>query len=80
MYHVNLEREVLAVDAVLGGGVDVELSKTELVAAKGGGTVHYNLNGGVEVLKLNSLLRNVDDRLLSCECNGAVCIHVSGAE
>ena len=79
MDHVDFEREVLAVDAVLGGSVDVELSEFELVATEGGGAVHDNLDGGVEVLKLNSLLGNVDDGLLSSVADRAVCACVSDA-
>ena len=76
--HVHFEREVLAVDAVLGGSVDVELGEFELVATKGGGSVHDNLDGGVEVLKLDSLLGDLDDGLLSSVADGAVCMCVSG--
>ena len=79
VHHVHLEREVLAVDAVLGGGVDVELGKAELVAAEGGGAVHHDLNGGVEVLELDSLLGDVDDGLLGGVADGAVCACVSKA-
>jgi hypothetical protein len=77
--HVDFEREVLAVNAVLGGSVDVKLSEFELVATEGGGAVHDNLDGGVEVLKLNSLLGNVDDGLLSSVADRAVCACVSEA-
>lgn len=79
VHHVNFEREVLAVDAVLGRGVNVELSKSELVATKGGGAVDDNLDGGVEVLKFHGLLWDVQDRLLSSEAHRAVYVCVSGA-
>lgn len=77
--HVDFEREVLAVDPVLRGSVDVELSEFELVATEGGGAIHDNLDGGVEVLKLDSLLGNFDDWLLGGVADRAVCACVSEA-
>ena len=65
MHHVHFEREVLAVDTVLGRGVDVELCKLELGSSEGGGAVDDDFDGGVEVLEFDCLLGDVDDGLFS---------------
>lgn len=77
VHHVHLEREVLAVDAVLRGSVDVELGEAELVATEGGGAVYDDFDGGVEVLEFNGLLGDVEDGLLCGEAHGAVWMCVS---
>lgn len=66
---MHLKRKILAVDAMLGRRMNVELSQTELVAIKGCGTVHHNLDGGVEVLEYDSLLGDIDDGFLSSEAD-----------
>ena len=45
VHHVDLEREVLIVDAVLARGVVVELLERELLAGEGGGTLNDDLDG-----------------------------------
>jgi hypothetical protein len=70
--HVDLEREVLAVDVVLGGGVHVELDKPEVGALECRRAVHDDLDRRPEVLKHNALLRDVDDGAV-CRRRRAVC-------
>jgi hypothetical protein len=62
--HVDLERVVLSVDVVLRWGVHVELDELEVCTGNSCGTVDDDLNGSAQVLELNLLFGNVEDRLL----------------
>lgn len=73
MHHVNFKRGVLAVDAMLRRRVDVELSESELRAGEPGGALNDDLDGGVQVLELDGLRRDIEDWLLSCERDRAIC-------
>ena len=70
--HVNFEREVLVVDVVLGGGVHVELLETEVRSVEGGGAVDDDLDRRAQVLKLDSLLRDIYDRAVCSGANGSI--------
>lgn len=59
VHHVNLQGEVLAVDAMLRGRVEMELCELELRAAKGGSSIDDDFDGSVEIFELDSLLGNV---------------------
>lgn len=63
VHHVHFKREVLLVDAMLGGSVQVVLSQVEGGATDSCGTVDDNLESAAEVLKLGRLnVRDFDDR------------------
>jgi len=47
MHNMDFERRVLAVDAMLRRGMNVELSDRELASSKGGGAIHDHFDGGV---------------------------------
>ena len=70
---MDLKREILAVNAMFGRCVDMELRETELVATKGCCTVYYNLDGGIEIFEQDSLLRDFDGGLFSSKADRAIC-------
>lgn len=51
---MNLSREVLPVEVVLAGSVEVELSKAVRLAANSGSTIGHNLDSSAQVLKLGA--------------------------
>lgn len=62
---MDLERVELSIDMVLRWSVNVELNELEVCAGDSCGTIENDLNGSAQVLELNLLFRNVEDRLLS---------------
>jgi len=64
MDHMDFERVELSVDMVLRWGVNVELDELEVCAGHSGGTIEDDLDGSAQVLELNLLFRDVEDRLL----------------
>ena len=67
MHHVNFEREVLLVDAMLGRRVEVELSQTEIGACEAGCAIGNDFNGRAQVLEFEFLLGDVDYGGFGCD-------------
>lgn len=51
----------------------MELPQPEVGPSELGGTVDDDLDCRTQVLELDGLLRDVDDRLLGCESNSIIC-------
>jgi len=73
MHHVHLKREVLLADAMFRRGMEMELLESELLAGESRGTVGDNLERRAQILKLELLLGNIDDRDFRCNVDSVVC-------
>jgi hypothetical protein len=69
---VGFEGEVLIVDAVLRGRVEVELLEAEGGAGEVCGAVYDDFDGGAKVFKFDGLLGNVEGGLFGGGGNGCI--------
>lgn len=71
-HKVNLSREVLSMEVVLAGSVEVELGEVVRDTANGGRAVGVDLDGGAQVLKLSTAGVRVDGQAEGGAANGGL--------
>ena len=73
VHHVHLKRVVLLANAVLRGGVEMELGQLELSTRKGSSSVDDHLDGGSEVQEFDGTFLDGHSGLLGRELDRIIC-------